>query len=523
MTIDFIQRLNWTKTFSFRDLINAGLFIYLILLVLGCFIAGTGALFDTWTFVLGFCLGGLVIYCQSINKLSSQLVQALAMPFMIFIFPRVLGYQYFPEFVEFPFGEGIGVDDINKGLFYILLGTFFLLGGMIMADRLWPVRKVELATARQAPSYQMIKVWIAVFFIELMLEAYVTMGLGISPLALDKIHQYEGNYLIMGLRTIIGVDTAILAFFTYVVFARGDVTRKQEWYWVIVVSFIYMIYLTLTGSRSGILRILMILLSVMLVFRAGRWIEVPKLISSFIVIVVLGYLSFSIGGVIKLSTVLEHRDIYKNAIFKTDDTTVASLPSKVPPKAQELKIDHNSIPASILNRLGVLDYAILVITQPADNQCLTRFMNVQYVLMNVANSLAPGEVFPEAKINTSRVFSVCYRGMSFNELLTSGYNSEFWTIWGLGFLMFGWWGGLAFLLASGVVMHVFYAIVWKWFPKNVEPYYATLYVFTFPFLVVLSMGLDHTVNTIIFLGAQTAFVLLLVNGLSALFRVNRQV
>jgi len=520
MDFEIIRQHIYAYRLSLSTVIDAGLVFYLILLVFGFFFVGSGPLFDFQTFSLSLVLG-LTVATAYLMERSSQnpLMAMVAVMFLINIFFRLLGYLYFPALVEFPFGDEIGVSDVNEGLLYIFLGTLSMLGGMVVVARIWPVGEIKVSARTPLATQRMLWVWSGVFFIELMLELYFTGWLGLSPLAVDKVHEYDGHHAIQALRAVVGLDTTLFAFFIYLALPGNWKADKGKWRWVVALSLVFLMYTAYSGARGGGLRLFMFVITILLVWRTGRSLTLPKMMAFFLAMAVLTPLSFSVGDYFRAQTHFKHTAIYQRELQQLRlgggyDTPTAQTPATQTPATQTPALLNR-----IVNRLGAgLDYAILVTTQMPAKGCVARFMNLEYESKNIVNSVVPGMIFPEAQLNTSRVVSVCYRGMTVSEIFASGYHSEFWTIWGLALVMFGWWGGLIFLMVSGVLLHSMYAVVWKFFPSMVRPYYATLYVFLLPWLVIFTMGLDHSVNTTIIVGAQLGFVLLLVACITRLFR-----
>jgi hypothetical protein len=516
MNFEVIRQRIYACRLSLSTLIEVGLVLYLLLLVLGFVFVGDGPLFDFRTFLLGIGLGLLVTVAHlSERNRRNPLMAMVALIFLINMFLRLLGYLYFPTLVEFPFGKGVGVGVVNDGLLYIFLGTLCMLGGMVVAARLWPVWKTEVPGVAPLATQQMLWVWGAVFFIELMLELYITAWLGLSPLAVDKIHEYDGHHAIQALRAVVGLDTTLLAFFTYMALPGNWKAGRGQWGWVVALSLVLLMYTAYSGSRSGGLRLFMFVITILLVWRAGRSLTLLKIMAFVLAMAVLTPLSFSIGDYFRAQTHLKHTAIYKHELQQSKlDGGMHEAPEAQIPEVQAPALSNR-----VINRLGAgLDYAILVTTQMPAKGCVAGFMNLGYAAKNMVNSAVPGTVFPEAQLNTSRVVSICYRGMTASEVFVAGYHSEYWTIWGLALVMFGWWGGLIFLTVSGILLHVMYAIVWRFFPTGVKGYYATLYVFLLPWLVIFTMGLDHSVNTTILVGAQLGFALLLASGIALLLR-----
>lgn len=86
----------------------------------------------------------------------------------------------------------------------------------------------------------------------------------------------------------------------------------------------------------------------------------------------------------------------------------------------------------IINRIGILDYIVKIVSDDGNIIELKRYINIKYVLKFINNAVL-GTPFPEAEIMTSRVMSVVYRGAS-EEDLRKTFMSEPWTAWGMGYV-----------------------------------------------------------------------------------------
>src|SRR4030067_60779 len=100
-----------------------------------------------------------------------------------------------------------------------------------------------------------------------------------------------------------------------------------------------------------------------------------------------------------------------------------------------------------------LDTLIIIVNQtgPEVSEYLSPKRQIKYLV----NKLIPGwDPFPEATLQTSRLFAPAYRGWSL-EFVKRGYNSDLWTLWGLSYAQFGLIGSfimiflISFLLSWG--------------------------------------------------------------------------
>jgi hypothetical protein len=172
----------------------------------------------------------------------------------------------------------------------------------------------------------------------------------------------------------------------------------------------------------------------------------------------------------------------------------------------ELYRNFESFFSTTINKLGIVDFAILTLSQDADPDAKARFMNLSYNTKSIINALVPGDIFPDATVNTSRLVTVLYRGFSEKYVKTHGYFSEFYTPWGIFFLLFGWWKGLLMLSLSSFFIHSVYWVVQSFFGRY-RYYFAALSLLTFSGLFFGNMGIDHWISNSILLFVSTVFAL----------------
>ena len=86
---------------------------------------------------------------------------------------------------------------------------------------------------------------------------------------------------------------------------------------------------------------------------------------------------------------------------------------------------------------------------------MSEYLSPKRQIKYLVNKLIPGwDPFPEATLQTSRLFAPAYRGWSL-EFVKRVYNSDLWTLWGLSYAQFGLIGSfimiflISFLLSWG--------------------------------------------------------------------------
>lgn len=483
-------------SFTPNRLISLALASIPALIIVGYVVKGPTTYFDINTLVYGLIISLLIIsFNENPWSNDNPLVKMVSVTFLLFIFSRLLTYLYFPETVKFPFDQEISLIDINEGLLYISVGTCSFVLGLTGASYVMSTSKFYITVTNKNVYQSDLIIWMAVLFLVAIFELYFTQWMGMTALNLKKFHEYSGQQFFQVLRAMFGVDTVLLACITYIGLVGNWQGSWREWIWVIVLSFISLLVFAINGSRGGPIRLLEFILPVLLLRSGSAKISSARLISFSATFLIIGALSFVLGDYYRTQNV-NGLEAHLVEAFENEEGGYGQSKS-----------------SGMFNRLGAgLDYAIFVATHvPAiGSDCAEKFLNYPYILKSIANYLAPGNVFTDAEINTSRVFSICYRGMTFEHVLNfSGYHSEPWTMWGLALLMHGWWGGVIFLFACGAMLHTIYFLAEKLLPTKIAPYFIVMYVFLTPSLFIINFGLDHVVSTFIAVGFQLSVALML--------------
>jgi hypothetical protein len=224
---------------------------------------------------------------------------------------------------------------------------------------------------------------------------------------------------------------------------------------------------------------------------------------------IFGFLSFLL---ISSFVVFPLGNFARNAIHNSGGHSVKTAVEKStsdlpqyhkPPEALSL----TSSLGNILNRLSLVDYAILLPAIPRDKVLLEKYTDVKYIIKSSINSITPGTPFHEAPLSTSRAINIIYRGVPEDFVLTHGYFTEFWTSFALFFLMFGLLGiPLHFLIGLALLSGYSYISKMK---HNYVSFMLIYYVLLVPSLFLFTMGIDHSILTFVALSIQlfTLFIL----------------
>lgn len=466
-----------------RLLLAALLAVYVLALVVGYTLRGPGPLFDGITLLLAVGFGGLLLaLLWTARRAIFPLAAVLIFTCLIFVLPRLLQYLWTPDLVEFPFGSGTDSASVNLALVALLAGTAAVGAGFAAAAAV--LRRAGWAQPRVAPEPNMYSTStiLLVFAIMLAIEGYITVVMGVG--VFGKYRADTGNTLIQLLKGMFGID---MAFFMSLIALSppGRAPRKYAWAAVLVV--VYTFYLTYTGSRVGGLRILTMLMMYLLAARGNFRVRLGDLTVVVLPLVLVSVLTFPLATYTRNVLVVER-------FLKLGGERPASIRGAaeiVGRKDLELYERPLRFAAVVLNRLGAIDYLVLEVTEPGDPEEKARYLSLGYAAKSIINTFVPGALFPEAELSISRAHSIVYRGIKGITHL-SGYNSEYWTLWGLGYLLFGWAEGVVALAAAGALFQAVYLGIMR-FAGGYRVYLGAWFLFM-TYLYYLSMGVDHSVT-----------------------------
>ena len=170
----------------------------------------------------------------------------------------------------------------------------------------------------------------------------------------------------------------------------------------------------------------------------------------------------------------------------------------------------------LFNRMNYMDYFIITLSQPLDEECKEKYLNSSYYYKNVVNFLMPGDPYPEAKISTSNVFGLCYMPQMYEIKDTNGltafdrttYSSQVWTGFGILKIHINNWMYLGLFFIGIIVALISFSLQILNF-KN-STLINCVWVMSFPFYFLYSMGVDHSVMClIVILVRWTTFFILM--------------
>ena len=476
-------RIKLRKSLSLRTLLIVLIFLYIVAILIGSLslLLDSNPLFDELTLLLSLGIGLLLLFAVKFSrKYLFDQIAIITFFFLIFILPRIITYLFAPAVVIWPFGYGIDASTINAGLLYVLIGTMFFIIGIAIADIVFRPSLPLSSAASGDPSCYSTRALITLFLVVVAIQLYASIIMEISPYGKMRAESY--NTLFQLIKTSLELDSAFFFVFATLLF-RSKIVNKSEWGAVILVLLCYIFVTALCGSRAGVLRVVTALMIIPIVIQGNFRLKLGKFLTAILLLGGLSLAIFPFATMNRLAITASHRDnpyAYEYAIAESKD----------------LKM-YGKLSARVLNRLAVLDYPILIVTQEGDPEAKEKYINLLYPTKNIINMLMPGNPFPDAKIMTSRVVDVIYRGAS-EPPMYSRYFSEHWTLWGLAYVLFGWLGGLFAILFIGFIIHSLYALIIMLFSGTYQ-FYLRLWLLLYVTQGIIgNMGVDSAFTTIFF-------------------------
>jgi hypothetical protein len=308
----------------------------------------------------------------------------------------------------------------------------------------------------------------------------------------------------------------------FVSWKSNDIKQRQIWY-VVFLLFVWLLFTILMGSRGGPLRILNCLFLFAIAYNPRFKISVARFILIVSGFFLLNYFSFTMGTVMR-GYFLEGRGLEaavegyeaKNREWAQFDYSSAGHITEARMafyNSEEVKSVSFAL-RKIVTRLAIIDYPLIIVAKVADEKVIDHYIRSLHFLKNYANNMVPGEIFPESMVNTSRVFTMAYRGADL-KAINEGFLSEPWTAWGLAWLLMGW-GGLFLLFATAALIQAAYVEV----RRHWRRYYLFGNVVYFILVInigYLMFGLDHWLTSIFHFSLASLVAIAFLNVSSRVF------
>jgi len=499
----------WVRPFTMAQLLQSCLVIHAVLVLVFFAIYGRNTLVDSETALLAIVLDGVLVASLYWCDDESYPQMILLVWFMgIFILPRVLSYLVMNnELIRFPFQGGFTSENVNRAILYLILGTCCIVGGFRAASWIWCLKRPKRGATQDDVLLFSPLVLSIVWFVVLAVEWYFMIWMGASPFNLDHALSISGLWLIH----LFSSDT--IALITVVMVLSNSAIFRKHRNFVVVVLLVYLLTGILEGSRGGVLRVGWMIGVVMLSFAGNFRISLKRGVVFLLSILILNGLLYPVATHVR--HIHAGLDGKKSLLLSLGGS--GGMGGGVEGWAEKLhKFDDwgpfRLVPYAgmkIINRIGLLDYIVTIVSDEGNSIELERYINYGYVVKNFINNAVLGSPFPEAEIMTSRVMTIIYRGAN-EQHVRKVFLSEPWTIWGTGYVYFGRWGGLVALFIIAFLVQIVFVAIMN-FSGPYKYYAASYYLFGSTLAgFLMNFGFDHwlTIVFYFFLSSVTTFVLL---------------
>lgn len=509
--------------FSLKEAIISTISLYFLIFVTSYLALGPNKIFDAQTLLLSLgtlCFLGLIIQLSP-NYIFTQSA-VMAGFFLLYIMSGLALYLICPEMVVFPFGPEISSHQINAALFYMLIGSVLIYAGFWAAEIISKPFQTP-PNSPEPPSYKSNSI-LAVVLISLFSASFAMNFLGFSMFG--PIIKGKYNALLQLMLSIFNID--VVVFLGCASFLIKKHIGKRDVFMIALLAAIYCIFFIFSGSRGISLRFETFIITILLC-KQGNFKITLKYAVVFIAFLLLSFCTFpfatqqrmdksaqirrNLGQQVQVVSFWERNDVHSGTTSHTSDQCNSKVFSLEKGK---------TLFASVINRMSLMNYATLILSVEPDPLAKATFMNLTYAAKNIVNLLVPGVIFKDAELNTSRLISVLYRGISETYVKNSGYNSEFYTPWGIFFLIFGWWNGLLMLFFAGVCVQLTYLLIMR-FGRKYRHHIGALCLLIFSNLFYSNMGIDHWIATsILTMESGVAALILFASGDCIISKVFRQ-
>lgn len=472
-----------TTDFSLKRLLNFLLGLFVIFFVIG-FYQDTNKFFNLTTLFLDLALTLVLLFFNNVRrKCASVIGDFLILMNIFFVLPRLVSYIFLSDYITLPFTGIISVNMINKGLILYNFSICMLLTGLFVARFFNKKKALDIKDFYFNPFYILL-IGILYFIVDFYINYFLTD----SFLIVSQVPR-ENNTLIQIFKALIGFDTVFFGILC-LIFIRKNPYRDKKFFSnaikiTFILFFLYQFSALFFGSRGAPVRVLIEFICIYLILKNDFHYRKGMLSKIFLGLFSLSLITFTFGNLVR-------SEITKNnALLFAKPGTFESI-NVIQAKEINLIIKENF--SKILNRTGVIDYAILLPFVPYDSSKMNYFINSKYIAKSTVNTFLPGNVFSEAPLITSRAINAIYRGYSIDFIQKNGYFSEYWTSPALLFLLFGFFS-IPLHFALGFLMEYFYLALEN-SSLMFNQHYCALYLFLLPFFTFFTMGIEHTFLTL---------------------------
>ena len=488
---------------------------------------GDGSSSNHWTALLASLLAGLTgtLVIRSNETPYFDSIAVLSIVQIMHFFPRLFQYIAVSKgsrenmYILFPIEWS--AEQINSGIVYITLGTLVTAAGLWASSFI--ASRGSFSNPRALPTEKNIPTILSLLVTGLVIysvEAYFSLYQGLSASA-NCFPDVRAKWL----THFFSADIYTMALI-FLLIAQGSSMARRQVVTIAALIALYLLFTLALGSRSGIIRILILFTCGALATYGNFKLPTLRMAKFAPIGIVIAIALFPLGTAI--------RAIKTSACDSSTATAViAPSPEVSGPSqprnsfytayldARDARNDNKLRPPQKINdvfdRLGVLDYPIGIMAAKADSDAWNHYFSFAYLWRTIINNVVPGTPFPKEEIMTARIHPILFRQRDQQHIETT-YLSELYTAWGLAFLFGGYWGGLFLMFLGSFICGVAYLWGSRVISQN-RVVFKGLYLWGFLIgSFYLTQGIDYSIVIMSFFAIQTVVTLTLFSIFSQITR-----
>ena len=374
------------------------------------------------------------------KRRRSPFIIILVLVVTVFYMTRVATILHIPASASLWGHSSIpSASDLNYSLMFILLSNVSMFLGFYFAGEYNKNRKKIICEEDNFPQIRNVIIIIALV---------VSVNF-FNVLNFESLGRLTGY-----IQTFLNRDTILLFTFTMLAYHYNKISLRTRMLFVVIISLI-VILITLSGSRSGVLSVGMVLLMGILAVKQKIMVS-KKVILVSLIIIPISIIFFATAtfiqhqGIKGAITIIQHQGI-KGAI------TIEHLAVAKAKGSQALEHDHIIDYLSLIYyRLGFLDFSTELI---ANRQKFARIINGQYYAESIVdNVLTPGfDIFGTPRASHALSYTRRNEPVPDIDQIMSAYQSDQMGIYGEYYVFFNGYSALAVFFFLAFIYQVIYS------------------------------------------------------------------
>lgn len=384
-----------------------------------------------------FLLLALAVFLLKADHRSVVLILVLSVYILMFYTAQFFLYIVAPEKAKLSYIPFLYPEAVSHAITYVLLGTLaaglgFITGGRIASSKKRKIKKPKLLPFSPKKTLFLLFVSAGITSVCVFIYRFMNVNL-IRPKSIG------GS--IFGFLTFF-LNDAIMILIVFLVYMQKWKFIRPNLKKLMIAGISAVVLLNFTGGSRGALVRPMLYLFFALFAIMGDIKVSKKLLLTIVLAIGISFAAFPFITFIK------------NAWFSgVNVTDLSSFKEEFSTDYIRLEYDTLNFIYRVANRLDGVGSLTAVLTIPP--AYFREFLTFEDQVKLLINKLLPfANPFPGV-IPSSRLYRVIIFDFSFDEILST-YNTNAYTLWGLSYAYFGWWGGLLAVYVMAFLLSVLY-------------------------------------------------------------------